>query len=118
MRFKAPRGNRERQLAVKSHRKHSAISDSRRPAPNRPCVPKWDHGLHLEALANLAHELRSPVQALLGYLDILRDELGESLNSRHKHIFDRVNANVHDLAQTVENVMDFSVADALAEPDN
>ena len=33
----------------------------------------------MEALANLAHELRSPVQALLGYLDILRDEMAEAL---------------------------------------
>ncbi len=31
-------------------------------------------------------------------------------------MFERVNANAHDLAQTVENVMDFSVADAMAEP--
>jgi signal transduction histidine kinase len=82
----------------------------------QPAAADWEQGVHLEALANLAHELRSPVQALLGYLDILHDELGEMLNSRHKHIFERVNANAHDLAQTVENVMDFSLADAMAEP--
>ena len=70
----------------------------------------------MEALANLAHELRSPVQAILGYLDILRDELGEELGDRHKQMIERMNANAHDLAQTVENVMDFSVADAMAEP--
>ena len=81
----------------------------------QPPPGNWEQGVHLEALANLAHELRSPVQALLGYLDILRDELGEALSSRHKHIFERVNANAHDLAQTVENVMDFSLADAMAE---
>ncbi len=69
----------------------------------------------MEALANLAHELRSPVQALLGYLDILRDELSEVLDSRHRQIIERMNTNAHDLAQTVENVMDFSVADAMAE---
>ena len=69
----------------------------------------------MEALANLAHELRSPVQAILGYLDILRDELSEEVGDRHKRIVERLNANAHDLAQTVENVMDFSVADAMAE---
>jgi signal transduction histidine kinase len=69
----------------------------------------------MEALANLAHELRSPVQAILGYLDILRDEM-TALGERHKQIIERMNANAHDLAQTVENVMDFSVADAMAEP--
>jgi len=62
----------------------------------------WEQGVHLEALANLAHELRSPVHVLLGYLDVLREELGETLSSRHKHIFKRMNANAHDLAQTVE----------------
>jgi signal transduction histidine kinase len=76
---------------------------------------QWEQGLHMEALANLAHELRSPVQAILGYLDILRDELGETVDDRHKQIIERMNANAHDLAQTVENVMDFSVADAMAE---
>jgi signal transduction histidine kinase len=70
----------------------------------------------MEALANLAHELRSPVQAILGYLDILRDELRNELSGRHKQMIERLNANAHDLAQTVENVMDFSVADAMAEP--
>ncbi len=69
----------------------------------------------MEALANLAHELRSPVQAILGYLDILRGEMSEALGDRHKQIIERMNANAHDLAQTVENVLDFSVADAMAE---
>jgi two-component system, sensor histidine kinase and response regulator len=69
----------------------------------------------MEALANLAHELRSPVQTFLGYLDILRDELGGELSDRHRRVLDRLNANAHDLAQTVENVMDFSVSDAMAE---
>ncbi len=79
---------------------------------------QWDQGLHMEALANLAHELRSPVQAILGYLDILRDELSKELGGRHNQIIDRMNANAHDLAQTVENVMDFSVSDAMAEASN
>jgi signal transduction histidine kinase len=38
---------------------------------------QWEQGVHMEALANLAHELRSPVQAILGYLDILRGEMSE-----------------------------------------
>jgi signal transduction histidine kinase len=82
-----------------------------------PATP-WEQGLRLEALANLAHELRSPVQAILGYLDILRDELSEELGRRHKQIIERMNVNAHDLAQTVENVMDFSVASAKAEVAN
>ncbi len=65
-------------------------------------------GLRLEALANLAHELRSPMQAVLGYLDILGDELTASLSDRQRHLFERMNVNAQDLAQTVENVMEFA----------
>jgi len=69
----------------------------------------------MEALANLAHELRSPMQAILGYLEILRNEVSDGLDDRHKQILERLNVNAHDLAQTIENVMDFTVADAMAE---
>jgi two-component system, sensor histidine kinase and response regulator len=86
----------------------SSIQATMSPAP-------WEHGEHMEALANLAHELRSPVQAFLGYLDILREELSGTLSDRHRRVIERLNANAHDLAQTVENVMDFSVSDAMAE---
>ena len=30
---------------------------------------QWAQGIRREAIANLAHELRSPLQVLLGYLD-------------------------------------------------
>ena len=76
---------------------------------------RWDQGIRLEALANLAHELRSPVQALLGYIDILRDELAEDLTEKHRQIADRMNVNIHDLSQSVENLLEFALADAHAE---
>ncbi len=85
--------------------------------PRRYGPPSWDHGLRLEALANLAHELRSPIQALLGYLDILGEELVDSLSSSQKDMMGRMSINAYDLAQTVENVMEFAVADATADAD-
>ena len=41
---------------------------------------QWTEGMRMEALANLAHELRTPLQVLLGYLDILRDEWVEKFD--------------------------------------
>jgi signal transduction histidine kinase len=76
---------------------------------------QWERGIRLEALANLAHELRSPVQALLGYLDILGEEMVDYLPGEHRHVVERMNVNVHDLAQTVENLLEFALADANAE---
>ena len=79
----------------------------------------WSNGVHLESLANLAHELRTPVQVLRGYLDILRDDrcaAGVDLvESPHWTIVERMNANVYELAQTVENVLEFALASAGAE---
>ncbi len=75
----------------------------------------WDQGVRLEALANLAHELRTPVQVLLGYLEILRDDLEQELGDESREIIERMNANVHDLAQTVENMIAFATSAAEAQ---
>lgn len=72
--------------------------------------------LRLETLANLAHELRTPLQVLLGYLDILREEWAAEFKPEPRQILDRMNANLHDLARTVENIMEFALAEAGAEP--
>ena len=89
----------------------SGISDQRRVTPDR-----WNDGVHLEALANLAHELRTPVQVLLGYLEMLRDDVADTIGPHPRRILDRMQVNAHDLARTVENVMDFALAPAGAEP--
>lgn len=68
----------------------------------------WNQGLRLEGVANLAHELRTPVQVLLGYLEILREDRVHELGGDTREIIERMNANVHDLAQTVENVVQFA----------
>jgi signal transduction histidine kinase len=80
----------------------------------------WSNGLHFESLANFAHELRTPVQVLLGYLDILRGEAGvvaddSPAETPARKIIERMNANVNDLALTVDNVLEFALAFANAE---
>ncbi|MFZ0887628.1 MAG: HAMP domain-containing sensor histidine kinase [Candidatus Binataceae bacterium] len=76
----------------------------------------WPAAVRLEGFANLAHELRTPLQVLLGYLDILRDRStgwSEGSVAEARQIFDRMNVSALELAQTVENLMEF----ATAEPD-
>lgn len=68
----------------------------------------WASGTHNQALANLAHELRTPVQAILGYLDMLRDPDADLSQKKLRAAIERMNANVHDLAQTVENLLEFA----------
>jgi signal transduction histidine kinase len=75
----------------------------------------WNSGERLEVVANLAHELRTPIQVVMGYLEILRDEYGAELGAEPIQLLERMNANVHDLARTIDNMMEFVLADANAE---
>lgn len=90
-------------------------SPSNQNPENRRTARIWGHGIQLDAIANLAHELRTPVQVLLGYLDILRDDYAEEMSAKPRELLERMNANAHDLAQTIENVMHFVLAEANAE---
>jgi len=66
----------------------------------------------LEALANLAHELRTPLQVLLGYLEILRDEWADGLESEPREMLERMNVSLHELSHTVDNIMEFVLGEA------
>jgi two-component system sensor histidine kinase/response regulator len=85
----------------------------------RKTQPGWSDDANFESLANLAHELRTPVQVLLGYLDILRDDHSYAGSgaapSPDWAIIERMNSNVHELALTVENVLEFALAYASAD---
>jgi signal transduction histidine kinase len=75
----------------------------------------WNSGVRLEVVANLAHELRTPIQVVMGYLEILRDEYGAEMGAEPSQLLERMNANIHDLARTIDNMMEFVLADANAE---
>jgi signal transduction histidine kinase len=102
-------------LAVFSHIGSAPASRENRTDLGAPNSGRWKHGLRLEALANLAHELRTPIQVLLGYVDILREDLAGEVGPRARQVVERINVNAHDLAQTVENMLDFAAEYANAE---
>lgn len=79
---------------------------------SKGALRQWAEGMRLEVLANLAHELRTPLQVLLGYLDILRDEWAEKFDPEPRVMLERMNSNLHDLTQTVDNIMEFVMSEA------
>jgi len=62
----------------------------------------------LDTLANLAHELRTPAQVLLGYLEILREDMAPDLTARMRPLISRMQSHAHDLAFAIENLLDFA----------
>ncbi|MFI5353530.1 MAG: sensor histidine kinase [Candidatus Binatales bacterium] len=75
----------------------------------------WAGGVRLEALANLAHELRTPLQVMLGYIDLLRGDWGDGFGDEPRRILERMNGSACELARTVENLMDFATSESDAD---
>jgi signal transduction histidine kinase len=67
-----------------------------------------------ESLGNLAHELRTPIQVLVGYIDLLHENLSTTADEETLEILERMNANVQELAQTLDNLMEHALAQANA----
>ena len=68
---------------------------------SKGALRQWAEGMRLEVLANLAHELRTPLQVLIGYLDILRDEWAEKFDPEPRAMLERMNSNLHGRARRV-----------------
>ena len=75
----------------------------------------WQGGIRLEPLANLAHELRTPLQVMLGYVDILREEWAGELSPEPLEILERLRINAHELTHTLGNLMELATAQAGGE---
>lgn len=72
----------------------------------------WSRGLSADTLGNLAHELRTPIQIMTGLIEILRDEYLDQLNEQPRAIVERMNVNICDLAQTLDNLMAYALLQA------
>ena len=75
----------------------------------------WLSGVRLEPLANLAHELRTPLQVMLGYVDILREEWAGELSPEPREILERLRINTYELTHTLGNLMELATAQAGGE---
>ncbi|MGH7947747.1 MAG: sensor histidine kinase [Candidatus Binataceae bacterium] len=82
----------------------------------RRAAPLGATAQDLDTLANLAHELRTPAQVLLGYLEILTEDLATDLTSRTRPLIARMQTHAYDLALAIENVLDFARVHPGAEP--
>ena len=80
-------------------------------------VTAWSADLTFEAWGNLAHELRTPIQVLLGNLEILQDEYADVIGHQPRGMLNRMNASVFELKQTVDNLLSFALARAGGEND-
>lgn len=59
----------------------------------------------LDFIAFAAHELRGPITVIRGYLDVLQDELAETIDSEHKELFRRLTVSANRLSSYINNIL-------------
>ena len=65
-----------------------------------------------EFFANLTHEFRTPLSAIMGYSSILLDEHGATLTTDQRQALDRIQANSHELLTCVEGIFFLAALEA------
>ena len=64
--------------------------------------------LKSEFLANTTHELRTPIAAVVGYGDLLMQEVFGPLTDQQKSTMERLTQNARGMLGLVEDILDFS----------
>jgi signal transduction histidine kinase/DNA-binding response OmpR family regulator len=63
-------------------------------------------------LANMTHELRTPMNAIIGFTSLLLDDRSLHMSERHRRNLERVSRNARDLLELINNVLDLSKIEA------
>ena len=69
-----------------------------------------------EFAATVSHEVRTPINAVLGYADLLAAEIGGPLTEAQRGYVERLRTSARHLLGLVEDVLDLSRLDAEAAP--
>ncbi|EYF06734.1 Hypothetical protein CAP_1431 [Chondromyces apiculatus DSM 436] len=69
-------------------------------------------GMKMQFLAGMSHQIRTPLNAVLGYTSMLLQGLGGGLSERQRGMLMRVDENARALLSTVNDVLDVSRMEA------
>jgi len=61
-----------------------------------------------QIMSKMCHELRTPLQILNGYLEILSEDWANQFTAEPSHILDRLRLNAADLTHTIENLLEYA----------
>jgi PAS domain S-box-containing protein len=68
--------------------------------------------LKSEFLASMSHELRTPLHTIIGFSELLREEMEGQLNDKHKRFIDHIHKDSLHLLELINEVLDLSKIEA------
>lgn len=95
---------------------------AKRPAPKKPARAKRTAGLpgrreptaqtRSQFLSYIAHELKTPLNSLLGFIQLLRSGTFGALTPEQSQAMTRMSINVLEIVHLINNILDFSKIDS------
>ena len=70
------------------------------------------NGLKSEFLASMSHELRSPLHTIIGFTDLLGEELDGPLNPKQKRFVENIHRDSQHLLEIINDLLDISKIEA------
>lgn len=67
---------------------------------------------NIQFIGTVSHELRTPMASILGYTQLLQEELGEELEPHHQEFFQTILLNIELSLEIVSDLLDFARLDA------
>ncbi len=64
-----------------------------------------------EALAHLGHDLRTPLNSIIGFSELMLTGIGGTLNTKHREFVDAVHRNGHLMLGLINDLLDWSMVD-------
>lgn len=68
--------------------------------------------LKSEFMASISHELRTPLHTVIGFAELLSEEIGDSLNPRQKRFMEHIRKDSEHLLGLINDVLDLSRIEA------
>jgi signal transduction histidine kinase/DNA-binding response OmpR family regulator len=68
--------------------------------------------INAKLIANVSHELRHPINSILGFASLMLDDPSLSLPEKQRHNLERIADNARDLSELINQILDYSKIEA------
>lgn len=92
-------------LKAKVEQRNQVLTEENRQLTNKAQV-------NTKLITNVSHELRSPINSIVGFSSLLLDDATLSLPEKHRHNLERISENSRDLSEFINKILDFSKIEA------